>query len=214
VKVQVTDAIVYYRSLAGLAYAEFAARWLQALPTPKRRAIERVPQTAAQATLAGIDLLAHCANALGHPEFDAGALVYPERGKPRWPGGLEFNISHTREYAVCVATRGLKVGVDIEDIEGVRPEILRRVASAEERERYGATTLGAARLWTRKEAALKAAGRSVFDAAAVLVQESYADCYGQRWYYSGPERLEGCALALAFERPGVLVDLRRATRLA
>jgi 4'-phosphopantetheinyl transferase len=209
-----TVAIVYYVSLPGLRYAELAGRWLHRLPYVKRRTVERAPEKSAVATLAGIDLLAHGARALGHDTLDAAALVFPEGGKPHWPGGVEFSISHTVEHAVCVVTRSVRVGIDIEIIGRVRIEILRRVASSAELGLYGASARGAASLWTRKEAVLKAAGASVFEAAAVEVHEQYADFRAGRWHFCGPDVLEHCALALAFERPGVEVELRRITQLA
>jgi phosphopantetheinyl transferase len=210
----VTKAIVYYRSLAGESYAALAARWLEKLPYAKRRLIERATELAAAATLAGIDLLAHAAAALGHSSLDAAALVFPERGKPYWPGGPEFNISHTREITVCVATCGVRVGIDIESLERVSLQALRRVASPMELELCGASGRGAAQLWTRKEAVLKAEGGSVFEAAAVTVHERYAEFRGRQWYFAQPDTLENCALAIATERPMIALDLRRATELA
>ena len=209
-----TDAIVYYRSLGGLSYGELADRWLHRLPYAKRQAVERSAERSARATLAGIDLLAHGAIGLGHAPLDASALVYPERGKPHWPGGPEFSISHTSDLAVCVVARDLRLGVDIEIVGRVREEMLRRVASAGEVESYRGREHGPAALWTRKEAVLKAAGASIFNASAVAVRAGDADFLGQRWYFCGPDMLEGCAFALACERSGVAVDLRRATQLA
>ena len=205
-----TDAIVYYVPLRSLRYADLAHRWLDRLPYAKRRAVERAPESSALATLAGIELLAHGARALGYESLDAAALVFPEGGKPHWPGGVEFSISHTRDHAVCAATRSVRVGIDLEMIERMRPEILRRVASPTELGLYGATARGAALLWTRKEAVLKAAGASVFDASEVEVHEQHADFRAGRWYFSGPDTLEQCALALAFEQPGVAVEVRPA----
>ena len=212
------DAIIYYCSVAGsladpLA-VELKARWLASLPYGKRQAVERAPEPAACATLAGIDLLAHAARALGFPALDASRLEFPERGKPGWPGGPEFNISHAGGYVACAATRGVRVGIDLEVVGRVRPEVLRRVASTAELERFGRLADGATRLWTRKEAVLKAEGGSVFDAAAVSLHADCADFRGKRWYFAGPEQLAGCALALAIEHPGAVVELRRAMQLA
>jgi 4'-phosphopantetheinyl transferase len=210
----VTDAIIYYRSLDGSLAAALRARWLVRLPYGKRREVERSSAGAASATLAGIDLLAHAARALGYPAFDAGQLEFPARGKPRWPGGPEFSISHAGGYVACAAARGARVGIDLEVRGRVRPEVLRRVASAAELARFGRHADGATRLWTRKEAVVKAEGGSVFEAAAVVVHEDSADFRGRRWYFAGPEQLAECALALAIEIPEALVELRPATHLA
>jgi 4'-phosphopantetheinyl transferase len=193
---------------------QLSARWLGKLPYAKRRAIERAPAPAAHATLAGVALLEQAAQALGYEPLDAGRLTFPARGKPGWPGGPEFNISHTGQYVACVAARGLRVGIDIEKLDRVSPNVLRRVASPREWELYGRTMAGASRLWTRKEAVLKAHGSSIFEAPAVSLYDDYADLHGTRWYFAGPDRLEECALAVAVERPGAVVELRRATQLA
>ncbi len=209
-----TDAIVYYRPLAGLSRPELAARWLRALPYAKRQSIERASDASATATLAGIDLIAHGAAALRGIELDASVLEFPEGGKPVWPGGPGFSISHTAALVACAVSASLAVGLDIEEPARVRRELLRRIASNDELDLYESRPQGLAVLWTRKEAVLKAAGASVFDAAAVAVEADGARFRGQRWYYVGGDRLEGCALALATERPGIDVELRRATQLA
>ncbi|HZF14383.1 MAG TPA: 4'-phosphopantetheinyl transferase superfamily protein [Steroidobacteraceae bacterium] len=209
-----TDVIVYYRSLAGLSRSDLAARWLQSLPYAKRQAVERAPEPAAIATLAGIDLLAQGAAALRGVGLDASVLKFPEGGKPAWPGGPAFSISHTAAWVACAVSATLTVGLDIENPARVRREILRRIASARELALHEARPQGLAVLWTRKEAVLKAAGASVFDAAAVAVDEAGAEFRGRRWYFGGADALEGCAMALATERPGTDVDLRLAVQLA
>jgi 4'-phosphopantetheinyl transferase len=210
----VTDAIVYYRSLAGLSRRELAARWLRVLPYAKRQAVERASEAAAVATLAGIELMAHGAAALCGAELDASVLEFPDGGKPTWPGGPGFSISHTAALVACAVTTDLAVGLDIEDPSRVRRELLRRIASDAELERFESQPQGLAVLWTRKEAVVKAAGASVFDAAAVAVEAGSARFRGKRWYYAGGDLLEGCAMALASEQPRIDVELRHATQLA
>ncbi|MGH8265432.1 MAG: 4'-phosphopantetheinyl transferase family protein [Steroidobacteraceae bacterium] len=208
------DCIVAYRPLAGLSRARLGERWLHVLPRAKRAAVETAADPVAIATLAGIDLLAHGLGAIGGGELTAGMLAYPSRGKPLLGQGPDFSISHTGGFAVCAVARESRVGIDIEVLARVRPESLRRVAHPTELERFAADPYGAAKLWTRKEAVLKAAGASIFDAAAVEVEEGHADFHGERWYFSGPEVLDGCALAIAGERPHMSVDLRLAGELA
>ena len=90
-----------------------------------------------------------------------------DHGRPFVTGGeIEFSVSSCRGTAVVAISRQ-PVGVDI---EVVRPEIEPLVFALSDEERQGVLALapdrqGMAflRLWTAKEAVLKAAGRSVGD---------------------------------------------------
>lgn len=205
-----TTAIVYYAPLARHGYAELAARWLHQLPYVKRLSIERAAPMAALASLAGIDLLSLAAAAHGYDSLPAAALAFPERGKPFWPGGLEFNISHTPDFVACVATRAVSVGIDIEATGRVSLATVRRIASNAELASCGESALGATRLWTRKEAVVKAAGGTVFDAGKVTLSATHAEFRERLWYFAGPDGLAGCALAIAAARPDLKVELRGA----
>ncbi len=207
---EVTVAIVYYAPLARHDYAQLAKRWLHQIAYAKRLAIERAPPAAALATLAGIDLLSLAAAAHGYDGLPATALVFPERGKPFWPGGLEFNISHTQDFVACVATRDVSVGLDVESAGRVSLATVRRVASNAELALSGESAFGATRLWTRKEAVVKAAGGTVFDAGKVTVSQSHAEFRDRRWYFAGLEVLAGHACAIAAARADLSVDLRPA----
>jgi 4'-phosphopantetheinyl transferase len=95
-------------------------------------------------------------------------FAYGIRGKPRLSGvgeGLEFNLSHTEDLALCAITRGRAVGVDVERLRPMddAEQIIARFFSPREQaeffeypqpERLAAFF----RAWTRKEALLKATG--------------------------------------------------------
>ncbi len=92
----------------------------------------------------------------GRPELDPA-----QRGRP----ALSFNLTHTRGFAACALLRGAPVGVDAEDIR--RPldiaAVARRwFAPSEVRLLEELPPDGRAdmffRIWTAKEAILKAAG--------------------------------------------------------
>jgi 4'-phosphopantetheinyl transferase len=136
--------------------------------------------------------------------------VFPERGKPFWPGGLEFNISHSTDFVACVATRDVSVGIDVEPAGRVSLATVRRVASGAEIASHGETAQGATRLWTRKEAVVKAAGGTVFDAGKVAVFQTHAEFRDRLWYFAGPDVLAGHVCAIAAAQPDLSVDLRPA----
>jgi 4'-phosphopantetheinyl transferase len=91
-------------------------------------------------------------------------------GKP-WLEGIEFNLSHSRDWALIALTRDRAVGVDVQymkpklDFERISrrryaPEEHLQVAAgadpSERREQFFA-------IWTRKEAYIKAHGTSFYD---------------------------------------------------
>ena len=95
------------------------------------------------------------------------AFAYGPRGKPRLaqPAGLDFNLAHSHELALCAVTSGRPVGVDVEwlrpmpDLLSVAriafsPAELAALLAQPEADRL-ATFF---RCWTSKEAYIKARG--------------------------------------------------------
>lgn len=89
---------------------------------------------------------------------------YSEHGKPRLCGpGPNFNLSHCDDVAVLAVCWDCEIGVDIEAVRPVEPELAQRIFSDAEMVEF-ASLAPADRLqalfrgWTRKEALLKAAG--------------------------------------------------------
>lgn len=104
----------------------------------------------------------HLGCAAGDVEFS-----YGEHGKPALAQdrGIEFNLAHTQDIALCAVARGRAVGVDVEGLRAIdnAARIILRFFSPREQtdflalsdsERYTAFFRG----WTRKEAFLKATG--------------------------------------------------------
>ena len=96
-----------------------------------------------------------------------------EFGRPAIAGsmpgsGIEFNLSHTVDWAACVVTRGIPCGIDIELIRPI-PHALdiahRFFAPEDSRELEELDEVARPRrffeLWTEKEAWLKANGRGL-----------------------------------------------------
>jgi 4'-phosphopantetheinyl transferase len=83
--------------------------------------------------------------------------------KPRIAGyaGLDFSLTHTRGLVACAAARGLRVGLDAEALDTAIPAmaIARSYFSPDEAQRVATDGADAFfRLWTLKEAFLKATG--------------------------------------------------------
>ncbi len=89
-------------------------------------------------------------------------IAYGPYGKPYlrdWPD-VHFNISHSGQYVAC-AVADQPVGIDVQIIEAYRPDVAARVCTGKELARLRANDDPAAeftKLWTQKEAYLKALG--------------------------------------------------------
>lgn len=99
------------------------------------------------------------------------SFIYTEHGKPFLSGTmqekLQFNLAHTYDIAVCVITLDHAIGVDIEKIvEKNDLAIAERFFSREENRALSVLppdeqTIGFYRLWSKKEALVKAVGKGL-----------------------------------------------------
>jgi 4'-phosphopantetheinyl transferase len=131
-------------------------------------AIEHAPDHRAVAAAAhGLlgRLLAHYGG-LDHPPV----IARTGRGKPYAPAlaGIDFNLSHARDHALVAFARGQPVGIDLERIDRKLDahDLARRFFSKREADALDAmaeATRATAflRLWTCKEAVLKALGAGI-----------------------------------------------------
>ena len=97
-------------------------------------------------------------------------LGYGAQGKPfvaEYPE-VQFNLSHTDDVLVVGVARGRRLGIDVEQLipEAVMNEVMGTVSSDPERALLGGLPASARRerfmrLWTRKEAYIKADGRGM-----------------------------------------------------
>jgi len=96
------------------------------------------------------------------------AVLIDDYGKPYVPEqDIEFNLSHSLEMVVCAVNVGRKIGVDIEKITNNIFELVERFFSPNEAyyifmQDDKDKNYEAYRLWTMKEAYLKALGKGLF----------------------------------------------------
>lgn len=124
-------------------------------PTARRRAAQR--------------FLRRLLAAYRNGDADELALETGAHGKPALAdGSLAFNLSHSGDCAALAIARGVEVGVDLESPSRPRPHaaLAQRYFCRREAEAIAAT-IGSERetaflrLWTAKEAVLKALGRGL-----------------------------------------------------
>jgi len=126
-------------------------------------------------------------------------------GKPRVAGPFPFSLSHSGDYVVCAVSDRGAVGVDVERIvfrgaqefDGIfTPEECDELRRAADPVREGY------RLWTMKEAALKADGRALtVPVEAVRLSGTVAQIEDKRWAVADIPLRPGYVACLAAE-PG------------
>lgn len=92
---------------------------------------------------------------MGIPAADV-ELRYGEFGKPYVEGGIEFNVSSSRDF--CLYALGPSVGVDVEAIETSWGHRKLAVFTRNEAAWVGEDERRFYEIWTRKEAVIKALG--------------------------------------------------------
>lgn len=135
----------------------------------RARLLDRRHIPSAVQSLGGMLLLRHL---LGEEEFDriAPSVAHDKNGRPYLPNGeLDFNISHSEEWAVCALERDVtdpRVGIDLQMLPLGRniDKIAHRFFTPNEYEYYSAhhdRDLAFLRIWTRKEALVKWKGEAL-----------------------------------------------------
>ena len=148
--------------------------------------------------------------------FDYGASGKPELSGVFGESGLFFNLSHSGDTAVLGVTRGLRVGLDVEEIKNDMDMDLVARSHFSTREVAEWSGLSAAerlsaffRCWVRKEAYLKALGVGVArglgnfsvslrpDQPAALVEDEVTPNAPDHWFIIDLAMEDGFAACLA-----------------
>lgn len=130
------------------------------LPADTRRAIERFRRVEDRAAR-HISLLF---KSFLFPDCDPASLRRSEHQRPYFPGQCDFNVSHSGNYVIAAIAPKSRVGIDIEQMVPVDLADFTAEFTAEELRSFAASDAPLAaffRLWTLKEAVLKADGRGL-----------------------------------------------------
>jgi len=101
-------------------------------------------------------------------EFEPGTNGKPQLAGEAAASGIEFNLSHSNELSLTAITTGKQVGVDLEHVRPLSDanDLVRRFFSKREAAAFAIVPedqkpLAFFRIWTRKEACLKATGQGI-----------------------------------------------------
>lgn len=201
--------LLHHSGLPAAADPAQVAAWIEALPAGKGARVGRMraPQRRL-ATVLGIALLRDCARAAGIEPPMPSVLCFPEQGKPRWPGGPDFSISHAAGRVACaLAPAGVGVGLDIEAAGAAEAAVLRLVVAGPELADHVRAGLTPTDLWAAKEAVVKLTGAGITGAGRVAVSVSTARDGDGSYVISRPAVAAGCCCAVASTHP-LPVDVR------
>lgn len=115
----------------------------------------------AQLFMLGKIILLKGLQALGYSNVDLAQICYGRNNKPYITDGPSFNISHSGDYVVCAVSATHQVGIDIEQHSDINFQEMKCIWSAKEWNciQGSENSLNTFfKLWTRKEAILKADG--------------------------------------------------------
>ncbi len=130
--------------------------------------------------------------------FRAERFGKPELADYDASSSIRFSLAHSRSIAVLAVAHGQPVGVDVEDVRPIEPEVAAAHFSAKENcdlsALHGDAWLdGFYRCWTRKEAILKAEGvglhRALDSFDVGLLADAPAELLGTREEFSYPWKL-------------------------
>lgn len=161
-------------------------RWLAELPPEKQNKVSRLHRRNDRLrSLTGLQLLKYAMQDLGFSDFSLTETDFAKQGKPTVPYPVDFSISHSSLLSCCVVSRQGAVGVDVERVRDVNPDLGKKYLLSD-KDTPG-DTLNLLQRWTCKEAVLKATGEGVFgNLRAITISTNgtqlLADYLDQRWY--------------------------------
>jgi 4'-phosphopantetheinyl transferase len=182
-------------------------RLVSALPAVERGRIEGLHRWQdRQDSALGWELLHRLAR-------ERGATVHrTERGRPRCDPPLDMTLTHSGGWIATAVSQTGRVGIDVEGVRDIAPSLARRCLSHTELDWLGRAA-GAAtrnhrfcRLWTAKEAYLKAVGVGLAaDPREILVdlsgdQPRLLGRASERWQLSELGPAPGVCITLCMER--------------
>lgn len=113
-------------------------------------------------------------------------ILYTQYNRPYIEGNIDFNISHSGEYVVCVAAEAIKTGIDIEKIRAIDFDNFKNTMTNEQWKEIEASNHPVKTFfnyWSLKESVIKADGRGLnISLKNIQVRDNTVRCNNQLWY--------------------------------
>lgn len=117
---------------------------------------------------------------------DIAHLCYTPYGRPFLEGDLDFNLSHSGDLVVCAIGRGLRLGIDVEQIQPIQLEDFGPTMTSLQWTEIRSAPDPIHKFfsyWTLKESLTKADGRGLsYPMEALHIQEGRVNTGTDNWY--------------------------------
>ena len=139
-------------------------------------------------------------------------LRYSSLLRPYLEDGPDFNISHSGEYIICGISPHASIGVDIEEIKPIEINDFTNEFSSTELKLMSASENPFAafyRLWTQKEAFLKALGKGLFvELNKVEIHADQVEWEGKTWHLQEIHIADGYSATVCADIPGCGIEVQ------
>ncbi|RNL53950.1 4'-phosphopantetheinyl transferase family protein [Pedobacter jejuensis] len=141
------------------------------------------------------------------------AITYNAYGRPNLTD-LDFNISHSGNYAICAVSTQGQVGIDLEMVRPIDLAHFKSQFSLIEWQDIIKAEDAISKFffyWTLKEAVIKADGRGLsLPLDSFRIKATHVNILNDTWYYKSLNFLDGYQAHIAFSSPppdGILIEL-------
>lgn len=140
-------------------------------------------------------------------------IGYNKYNRPFLNEHIDFNISHSGEYVVCVIAKDIKLGVDIEEVKEIEFEDFKEVMTDEQWKCIASADNSAKeffKYWTIKESVIKADSRGLsIPLTNIHVNGDIAICEEESWYIKEIELDRNYCCHLACNRQNIKINIQK-----
>ncbi len=192
--------ILAYSRLPRQLPAALRARWRARLGAVDAARLSEDARAQSQSLL-GVALACGLLSGASGRQVGPHELHYSRNGKPHASGLPQFSIAHAGVWVVCALWSGGAVGIDIEPlVAGAALPRWLTVFDSEERRAAHSARAGL-RIWTTKEATLKAAGGTLAELASIRVRGRRVEFHGRLWHARAARVAPRMIARVVTERP-------------
>lgn len=179
--------------------------WMELVPTViSDKIIKYRRWQDAQACLFGKILLLQCFQRF-YPSCTLNDLKYSAYQRPYINQPIDFNISHSGEYIVCVVSDECRVGIDVEEMKVIDYDVYSTQFTDEEWgliSSSGDSKRAFYRIWTQKEALIKANGKGLsIPLKSVQISDTTAVVENMKWFLTELPLSKQYSCHLATDKP-------------